>query len=195
MLFLAEMPAVIAPQNDDRVVTVPALIERVEQHPEVDGAAPYIEEGVWLQGSESSGAFIRGVNENWIFLYNYFEVGDGSGYRAEGGSFDALLPAGLHHFVPTLPGGIRQGLGVCLEQSREGGHVVGVVRHGQGIGRCLLLTALKDMTAQGYAYAVIGWVGPEAFFAKTANALPIPDSSPGLYRNMLPDTDNAHPSD
>ena len=31
-------------------------------HPEVNGAAPYIEEGVWLQGSESSGAFIRGVN-------------------------------------------------------------------------------------------------------------------------------------
>jgi len=39
-----------------------SVIERVEEHPEVDGAAPYIEEGVWLQGSESSGAFIRGVN-------------------------------------------------------------------------------------------------------------------------------------
>ncbi len=39
-----------------------SVIDRVEEHPEVDGAAPYIEEGVWLQGSESSGAFIRGVN-------------------------------------------------------------------------------------------------------------------------------------
>lgn len=38
------------------------IIERVEDHPEVNGAAPYIEEGVWLQGIESSGAFIRGVN-------------------------------------------------------------------------------------------------------------------------------------
>jgi lipoprotein-releasing system permease protein len=37
------------------------VIERVEQHEEVDGAAPYIEEGVWLQGEESSGAFIRGI--------------------------------------------------------------------------------------------------------------------------------------
>jgi lipoprotein-releasing system permease protein len=37
------------------------VIERVEQHPEVNGAAPYIEEGVWLQGQESSGAFIRGI--------------------------------------------------------------------------------------------------------------------------------------
>ena len=38
------------------------IIDRVEDHPEVNGAAPYIEEGVWLQGIESSGAFIRGVN-------------------------------------------------------------------------------------------------------------------------------------
>jgi lipoprotein-releasing system permease protein len=38
------------------------VIDRVEEHPEVNGAAPYIEEGVWLQGIESSGAFIRGVN-------------------------------------------------------------------------------------------------------------------------------------
>ena len=28
------------------------VIGQVEQHPEVDGAAPYIEEGVWLQGQE-----------------------------------------------------------------------------------------------------------------------------------------------
>jgi lipoprotein-releasing system permease protein len=39
-----------------------SVIDRVEEHPEVNGAAPYIEEGVWLQGIESSGAFIRGVN-------------------------------------------------------------------------------------------------------------------------------------
>ena len=38
------------------------VIERVAGHPEVDGAAPYIEEGVWLQGQESSGAFIRGID-------------------------------------------------------------------------------------------------------------------------------------
>jgi lipoprotein-releasing system permease protein len=38
------------------------VIDQVEKHPEVNGAAPYIEEGVWLQGIESSGAFVRGVN-------------------------------------------------------------------------------------------------------------------------------------
>ena len=41
------------------------VIEQAEQHPEVDGAAPYIEEGVWLQGSESSGAFIRGIQPEY----------------------------------------------------------------------------------------------------------------------------------
>jgi len=38
------------------------VIDQVEEHPEVNGAAPYIEEGVWLQGAESAGAFIRGID-------------------------------------------------------------------------------------------------------------------------------------
>jgi lipoprotein-releasing system permease protein len=38
------------------------VIDQVEDYPGVDGAAPYIEEGVWLQGLESAGAFIRGVD-------------------------------------------------------------------------------------------------------------------------------------
>ncbi len=47
---------------DGSVMEWRSVVDRVEEHPEVDGAAPYIEEGVWLQGSESSGAFIRGVD-------------------------------------------------------------------------------------------------------------------------------------
>jgi len=39
-----------------------SVIKDVEKHPEVNGAAPFIEAGVWLQGKESSGAFIRGVD-------------------------------------------------------------------------------------------------------------------------------------
>jgi GNAT superfamily N-acetyltransferase len=57
---------------------------------------------------------------------------------------------------------------------------------GKGLGRCLVLAALKDMAAQGYAYAVVGWAGPQDFFARTAGAIPIPDSKPGLYRGLLP---------
>ena len=42
-----------------------SVIDAVQAHPEVDGAAPYIEEGVWLQGVESSGAFIRGIQPEY----------------------------------------------------------------------------------------------------------------------------------
>ena len=47
---------------DGALMDWPSVIDLAEQHPDVDGAAPFIEEGVWLQGGESSGAFIRGVD-------------------------------------------------------------------------------------------------------------------------------------
>ncbi|MGD9330130.1 MAG: GNAT family N-acetyltransferase [Desulfobacterales bacterium] len=56
---------------------------------------------------------------------------------------------------------------------------------GQGVGRHLILTTLNDMAARGYAYAVVGWVGPASFFARTVGAIPIPDSGPGIYRDLL----------
>lgn len=56
---------------------------------------------------------------------------------------------------------------------------------GRGLGRVLLLAALHDMHAAGYAYAVIGGVGPAEFFRRHVDARPIEDSEPGLYRGML----------
>jgi hypothetical protein len=55
----------------------------------------------------------------------------------------------------------------------------------RGIGKGLLLTALHAMWEQNYAYAVIWWVGPAAFYAKTVGAVPIPGSQPGFYRGPL----------
>lgn len=52
---------------------------------------------------------------------------------------------------------------------------------GQGIGRALVLTALWQMRAEGYAYAVAGDVGEPGFFRKTAGAVEIDNSSPGPY--------------
>lgn len=60
---------------------------------------------------------------------------------------------------------------------------------GKGIGKALLLVCLHDMFAQGYAYGIIGDPGPTEFYAKTVGAIPIPDSSPGIYRGMLPPGD------
>ena len=56
---------------------------------------------------------------------------------------------------------------------------------GRGIGRALLLAALHAQRAQGYAYSIIGGVGPAEFYAKTVGAVPIADSTPGIYAALL----------
>lgn len=57
-------------------------------------------------------------------------------------------------------------------------------RH-QGIGEALLIATLKGMREAGYGYAVIGDPGPVEFYKKRLDALEIPKSDPGIYRNML----------
>ncbi|MEO8674219.1 MAG: GNAT family N-acetyltransferase [Casimicrobiaceae bacterium] len=57
---------------------------------------------------------------------------------------------------------------------------------GHGIGRALLLAALHAQRAQGYAYAIIGGVGPAEFYVKTVGAVVIAGSTPGIYAGMLP---------
>ncbi len=56
---------------------------------------------------------------------------------------------------------------------------------GRGIGKALLLVCLHDMRAAGYPYGIIGDAGPVDFYAKTVGAVPIPGSTPGVYRGML----------
>jgi lipoprotein-releasing system permease protein len=83
-----------------------AVIDSAEQHPEVDGAAPYIEEGVWLQGQDSSGAFIRGVDPE--FESRVSEVGDKmlSGKLADlrPGEYGIILGIGLASRLRVGPG-------------------------------------------------------------------------------------------
>jgi hypothetical protein len=54
-----------------------------------------------------------------------------------------------------------------------------------GIGKALLFNCLEAMKQQGYGYAIIGGVGPVAFYAKTVGAIPIEGSEPGIYRGLL----------
>ncbi len=56
---------------------------------------------------------------------------------------------------------------------------------GRGTGKALLLACLHAMAAQGYAYAIIGGVGPVEFYEKTVGATLIPDSTPGIFGGML----------
>ena len=52
---------------------------------------------------------------------------------------------------------------------------------GQGLGSRLLLECLRAMKEMGYAYAIIGGVGPKEFYVKAVGAIDIPDSTPGVY--------------
>jgi len=56
---------------------------------------------------------------------------------------------------------------------------------GRGIGTALLLVALHDQRAQGYAYSIIGGVGPTEFYERSVGAIVIPGSDPGPYANLL----------
>ena len=56
---------------------------------------------------------------------------------------------------------------------------------GLGIGKILLLKCLYGMKDQGYAYGIIGGVGPAAFYEKVCNAVLIPGSNPGIYQGIL----------
>ena len=63
---------------------------------------------------------------------------------------------------------------------------------GRGVGRALLLATLNAQRDQGYAYAIIGGVGPAAFYAKSVGATPIVGSTPGVYADLLGMTPPAH---
>lgn len=57
---------------------------------------------------------------------------------------------------------------------------------GLGLGKALLFKALEGLRDIGYAYAIIGGVGPKDFYAKTCGAIEIPGSDPGTYLDLLP---------
>jgi GNAT superfamily N-acetyltransferase len=63
----------------------------------------------------------------------------------------------------------------------------GVNEHarGKGVGKALLLACLQAMRAEGYAYAIIGGVGPAEFYTKIAGAVLIEGSTPGIFGGML----------
>lgn len=55
----------------------------------------------------------------------------------------------------------------------------------KGIGRALLIACLWGLSDMGYAYGIIGSAGPVDFYRRTVNAIEIPDSTPGIYTDLL----------
>ena len=56
---------------------------------------------------------------------------------------------------------------------------------GKGLGAALLFRCLESMREMGYAYAIIGGVGPASFYEKVCRAFVIPGSEVGIYRPLL----------
>ncbi|MDP2949908.1 MAG: GNAT family N-acetyltransferase [Chloroflexota bacterium] len=52
---------------------------------------------------------------------------------------------------------------------------------GKGVGAALLFRCLEALREMGYAYAVIGGVGPAAYYEKVCGAFLIPGSESGIY--------------
>ncbi len=78
---------------------------------------------------------------------------------------------------------------VCYETTQRGffGPTgVSEAARGLGLGKALLFKALEGLREIGYAYAIIGGVGPREFYAKNCGAIEIPGSDPGTYTDLLP---------
>jgi hypothetical protein len=69
----------------------------------------------------------------------------------------------------------------CTRRNFFGPAGVRESERGRGVGAALTLAALGAMRDAGYAYAIIGGVGPAAFYAKVAGARRIAGSTPGIY--------------
>jgi GNAT superfamily N-acetyltransferase len=69
----------------------------------------------------------------------------------------------------------------CTRRNFFGPTGVAEAARGRGVGLSLLLACLHAMRGDGYAYAIIGGVGPAEYYAKTVGATLIEGSSPGIY--------------
>ncbi|WP_411825297.1 GNAT family N-acetyltransferase [Luteolibacter sp. AS25] len=77
----------------------------------------------------------------------------------------------------------------CYETTNRGYFgPTGVIEaaRGTGIGKALLFKALESLHDIGYAYGIIGGVGPREFYEKNCGAIEIPGSDPGVYSDILP---------
>jgi GNAT superfamily N-acetyltransferase len=88
-------------------------------------------------------------------------------------------------FVAVLTGEI---VGFAVyEASRRGFFGPTGVREdlrGSGVGAALLFRCLESMREMGYGYAIIGGVGPAAFYEKVCGATIIEGSDPGVYGHL-----------
>lgn len=114
-------------------------------------------------------------------------VREHTGKSAAGECEKAFSNTPISIFIATIKGEI---VGyACYDATAPdffGPTEVGEKHQGKGIGKALLIRTLWAMKEQGYGYAIIGGAGPVEFYEKAVNAMPIPGSDPGIYKDFLP---------
>jgi len=73
----------------------------------------------------------------------------------------------------------------CTRRNYLGPMGVDEPLRGKGVGKALLLASLFSLREMGYAYAIIGVVGPVEFYQKACGAVVIEGSDRGVYVDML----------
>lgn len=73
----------------------------------------------------------------------------------------------------------------CTRKGFFGPTGVSETMRDQGIGKALLLACLWGLRELGYVYGIIGRAGPVEFYQKALGAFVIPESDPGIYKNLL----------
>lgn len=73
----------------------------------------------------------------------------------------------------------------CTRKAFFGPTGVAESERGRGIGRGLLIEALRGLSELGYVYGIIGAAGPVEFYKDAVGAIEIPNSAPGIYIDLL----------
>ena len=73
----------------------------------------------------------------------------------------------------------------CTRRGFFGPTGVAEGERGRGVGTALLLACLWGLREMGYAYGIIGGVGPAEFYERAVGAVLIADSTPGVYADPL----------
>ncbi len=138
-----------------------------------------------LEGLRAAGLVVRRARP-WELTQVREFVG-----RSFGQAWADEISAGLVRQPVTVFVALREGRLVgfaayeCTRKDFFGPTGVIEEERGRGVGRALLLAALRGLRELGYAYAVIGGVGPAEFYERAVGARLIPDSSPGVYADPL----------
>lgn len=157
------------------------LVNLYNQHNEKEKAALYLaldEQGIHLQK-------VLAPDKGKVLDFVKSHFGDGWAYECEAAF--ANNPTTCWIAIKE-----KQVLGfACYDATAKdffGPTGVKTEERGQGIGKALLFKCLDSMKEAGYAYAIIGWAGPQEFYQKVCGATPIPvceNNIPSIYCRMI----------